>query len=318
MAQSQSSTPGWVQTSRELVGKIREKADSIRESGQEEIRMGLEQVTVANNLEREADYIGRIVYQDHSEGVWNDEVVTASGILLAGTLQYLDSQAGFLANSAEASVRAQAEKHEFFLRSVSSTDSSAGSAVYMGAAVESRIRVIQPEYRPLYVDSPPERLTSREQQFKELAEMLEEYDAKFRNMLEGSEAALKLDSPDHLSQAAHSMRDLFQQLLERLAPNEAVIVQPWFESTAGAPGGVSRRSRLRYLLYGAGESIDECIIEQLDITAHAAKESLDLCIARAHDHDPNLTDEEVRLAIDQARFSLTKVLDLHSTYRGDQ
>lgn len=318
MTKSQSSTPKWVQASRESVDKIREETGSIRRAGQEEIRMGLEHVTVANNIEREVDYVGRIVFQDHSEEVWNDEVVMASGIHLAGMLDNLSSRAGLLSNYAIASVQAQEEPHGRFVLAVSSTVGSSGSAVYIGAAVESRIHAIQPEYKPYYIDSPPERLTSREQQFKELAEVLAGYDVKFGNMLEGSEAALELESPDHLSQAAHSMQDLFQQLLEHLAPSEVVKSQPWFESTEGAPGGVSRRSRLRYLLYGSGESIDEGIIDQLDITAHAAKQSLDLCIARAHDHDPSLTDDEVRLAIDQARFSLAKVLELYGACREDQ
>ncbi|MFV2045170.1 MAG: hypothetical protein ACC700_18290 [Anaerolineales bacterium] len=318
MTQSKPSTPKWVKSSRDSIEKIREKAGSIRGAGQEEIRIGLEQVTVANTLEREVDYIGRIVFQDHSGEVWNDEVVMASGTQLAGTLDNLYSRAGLLANYAAASVEAQEKQHGHFARAVSSTDTSSGSAVYIGAAVESRIHVIQPEYSPLYIDSPPERLTSREQHLEELAEMLVEYDAKFGSMLEGSEAALDQELPDHLSQAAHSMRDLFQQLLEHLAPNEAVEAQPWFKPTEGAPGGVSRRSRLRYLLYGSGESVDEGVIEQLDITAHAAKQSLDLCIARAHDHDPSLTDDEVRLAIDQARFSLAKVLELSHAYREDQ
>jgi hypothetical protein len=46
----------------------------------------------------------------------------------------------------------------------------------------------------------------------------EQYEA----MVEGSETALHLETPDSLSQAAHSMRDCFQQLLEELAPSKIV------------------------------------------------------------------------------------------------
>lgn len=242
----------------------------------------------------------------------------ASGNHLAGILENLDSRTSLLASYAVASAVTQEEQHGLFVRAVPSTESSSGSTVYIGAAVESRIHAIQPEYRPFYIDSPPERLSSREKLFEELKENLEDYDAKFVNMLEGSEAALNSGSPDHLSQTAHSMRDLFQQLLEYLAPSEVVKAQPWFESTEGAPGGVSRRARLRHLLYGSGEAIDDAVIEQLDITAYAAKQSLDLCIARAHEHDPSLTDDEGKLAIDQARFSLSKVLELFRVYREDK
>lgn len=61
MPQSQKATPRWVQASREFVDKIRDKVSAIRGAGQEEIRMGLEKVTVANNIEREVGYVGRIV-----------------------------------------------------------------------------------------------------------------------------------------------------------------------------------------------------------------------------------------------------------------
>ena len=134
-------------------------------------------------------------------------------------------------------------------------------------------------------------------------------------MLEGSETALGIDTPDSQSQAAHSMRDCFQQLLEQLAPSKVVESQPWFKPTDGAPGGISRRSRLRYMLYGSGENVDDRTIQQLDELSDIAKNSLDLCIARAHDHDPSLTKEEVLLVIDQARNALLHVLKLYNSFR---
>jgi hypothetical protein len=135
-------------------------------------------------------------------------------------------------------------------------------------------------------------------------------------MLEGSESALGISTPDSQSQAAHSMRDCFQQLLEQLASSRVVKSQPWFTPTEGAPGGISRRSRLRYMLYGSGENVDARTIQQLDELADIAKDSLDLCIARAHDHDPSLTKEEVILVVDQARNTLLHVLKLYNSFRG--
>jgi hypothetical protein len=134
-------------------------------------------------------------------------------------------------------------------------------------------------------------------------------------MLRGSEEALHNEGTDHLSHAAHSMRDLFQQLIEHLAPSEAVKAQSWFVATPGAPGGVSRMSRLRYMLYGTGENLDEEELRQLDDAAERAKIALDVSIARAHDHDPQLTGAEVELAIEHARFSLLEVLRRYAQRR---
>ena len=91
---------------------------------------------------------------------------------------------------------------------------------------------------------------------------------------------------------------------------------PGFEPVAGAPGGVSRRSRLQFMLYGSGENVDEDTIRQLDELAEIAKTSLDLCIARTHGHDPTLTKEEVVYAIDHARNELLNVLKLYNSFRG--
>jgi hypothetical protein len=128
-------------------------------------------------------------------------------------------------------------------------------------------------------------------------------------MLLGSEEALQqMEVYDHSSHAAHLTRDLFQQLVEHLAPSKAVEQQPWFEPTPEAPGWVSRRSRLRYILYGSGALFDEEGTKLLDESADSAKVALDLCIARAYNHHPELEKSEVQLAIDQVRFALLEVL----------
>ena len=74
-------------------------------------------------------------------------------------------------------------------------------------------------------------------------------------------------------------------------------------------------SRLRYMLYGTGIDLDEDELRRLDEAAEQAKIALDVSIARAHDHDPQLTKDEVELAIDHARFSLLEVLKRYSQRR---
>ena len=190
----------------------------------------------------------------------------------------------------------------------SHTGTTAGSALYLSAQIERRFESQVSNYTLVMNTVSPEAVGSRDETFRRLGEILRSFDPKYINMLEGSEEALQKDGPDHLSQAAHSMRDLFQQIIEDLAPSEAVKQQPWFEPTPGSPTGVSRRSRLRHILYGSGAYFDEADIRQLDEAATTAKTALDLCIARAHDHDPELRTIEVELAIDHARFALLQVL----------
>jgi hypothetical protein len=64
-------------------------------------------------------------------------------------------------------------------------------------------------------------------------------------------------------------------------------------------------------LYGSKIGIDDKEIDQRDLLADKAKTALDLIIKRAHDHDPNLTNEQVRVAIDHARYQLNAVLRIY-------
>jgi hypothetical protein len=110
------------------------------------------------------------------------------------------------------------------------------------------------------------------------------------------------------------MRDLFQKLIEYLAPTKVVKLQPWYEPVNDAPGKVSRRQRLKYMMYRSGEGF-ESNLQQMDKTANDAKEALDLAINRAHDHDPNLTPEEVKHSIDFARLMLNEVINFHEKHQ---
>ena len=305
----------WKESSRDRVAKLLEKIRKIRRAGLDEVTMGLEKVSIADGLERDAEYIERIVGLDISDDILNDEIVTISGIQLNRSLENLHTQADELLEYASESVEQQEKFHGLFIYSEPMAYSSSGTAVYNAASIESRFQAIIPEYSPTFIEDPPSSISSRDNHIEQLSDMLKPYDPKYLNMLHGSEEALNTDSADHLSQASHSMRDLFQQILEHLAPTDVVKSQPWFEETPAAPTGVSRRSRIRYLIYGTGENVDDEIIRNLDEIADSAKRSLDLCIARAHEHDPSLTNEEVRLSIDQARFSVIRILEHYNKRR---
>lgn len=307
--------PKWVITSQEHLNNITRKVDAIKKEGQAEVRRGLEKEKEAGKLKDETDYLNRILSQQHDAQYWNDEIVTISGSWMQNRIQSLDNQLDDILGEAKEAGKISSDYHARFKFGISSTNSTAGTAVFLGAEIEKRFLVIEPRYAPVLAKFEPERLTSRETLFQELKQSLKEFGQEYVEMLEGSETALDIPNPDGLSQAAHSIRDCFQKLIEHLAPSEVVKSQPWFEQTDGAPSGVSRRSRLRYIFYGSGENTDDKTIQQLDDLADITKNALDLCIARAHEHDPTLTKDEVRLVIDQGRNALLHLLNQYKGFR---
>ena len=310
-----SKLPKWVKDSQEHLGNMAPKIESIKKQGQAEIRRGHEKVEVANKFQQEADYLGRVLSQYHEPEYWNDEIITVTGTYLANSISFLDQNIDRLASITYESGELDEAGHVRFVFALPSTDTSGGTAVYLAASIENRFIAIDPAHTTVFAESEPNRLTSRDTLFQELRSALVVFGDKYVTMLEGSEAALDIGTPDSLHQAAHSMRDCFQQLIEYLAPSEVVKTQPWFTPTVGAPGGVSRRSRLKYVLYGSGENVDENIIHQLDVLSDIAKNSLDFCMARAHGHDTTLTKEDVVYAVDQARNELLNVLRLYNRFR---
>jgi hypothetical protein len=308
MGKASENRPDWVRSSGEKVEQIKQHLEVVRQEGRAEIKRGLEKAKLARDLEQEIDYVGHVVLQHLPGEIWSDEIAAMSGVQLDGTLDYYQRETAQLAGMIREVAPSAEEHHECIIGILSNTISPSGSAVYLGAAIEHRFQAISPQYKPQYPVDMPARIGSRQELLKRLRVQLADYDGGFAHILDGSEEALKREDPDHLSQAAHSMRDLFQQLIEYLAPSAVVKRQPWFDPTPGAPGGVSRRSRLRYILYGSGKHFDKETISELDMLASNAKDALDLAMARAHDHDPSLTKGEVELAVDHARFYLSEVL----------
>lgn len=308
-------SPKWVVENLDRLKKIKPKIEAVKKEGQEEAKRGLEKIKKADDLRKEIEYLTNVLSSKHDSQYWNDEIVTQRGLMLTNRISRFDQDMDNIQATAKASSAMDIENHTHFVFAVDSLGSTAGTAVFLGASIESRFQAIEPSYKPFLVDLEPKRITERQALFDDLKVNLVQYGEKFVNMLLGSEAALGVNNPDSQTQAAHSMRDCFQQLIEQLSPDDVIRTQPWFEATKGAPGGVSRRSRIRYLLYGSGEKIDDETIQKFDELVEIAKSSLDICIARAHDHDPSLTKEEVQLIIDQARNSLSQILFLHKKLR---
>jgi hypothetical protein len=233
--------PKWVVDSQEHLESIAPKIDALKKEGQAETKRGFEKVKAATNLQIEVDYLAQVLSQEHDSNIWIDEIVTVSGDRLANRIVSLDENLDRILGYTKEGGKIGEEYHSRLLFDVSNTSSSSGTAIYLGASIERRFQAIDPSYVTVLANQEPNRLSSRDTLFQDLKSTLEVFGKDYVTMFEGSETALEIGTPDSQSQAAHSMRDCFQQLLEKLAPSKVVESQPWFQLTEGAPGGISRR-----------------------------------------------------------------------------
>ena len=307
--------PQWLVYNVENIDQIISKTEMVKKLGQAETKRGLEKIEKADELLCEMNYLRGVFTKDHANEIWNDTIISGSATGIKNQLDFVNNDFKIILEKVNYADTEDIKAHNFFLDTVSSTDGSTDTAVYLGASIEKRIQAISPSYTPSLLELEPKILSSRETILSDLISILRPFGEKYVAMVKGSEVSISSDDPDSFSQGAHSMRDCFEDILKELAPSKIVKSQPWFEETPRAPGKVSRRSRLRYILYGSGENIDHSEIERFDGIAAIAKDALDICINRAHDHDPSLKRGEVRLAIDHARKSLLKILKLYNEFR---
>jgi hypothetical protein len=105
------------------------------------------------------------------------------------------------------------------------------------------------------------------------------------NLRDGAWSAIASAGVDSPRQAAHSGRELLDQLLKGIAPDAEVKAEPWFEPDPTVRGGVTRRHRWRLAIKKRGldsedlralESLTELLLscaDKLAGLAHTRKES---------------------------------------------
>jgi len=306
----------WINESLEYIEDAISKIESIKISGQKEAKRGLAKIRQSDHLLIYMHYLKRMLSGQKDKFQMKDPIITASLVDLNHQLFNLKSDVGNIAFGIENSQYIAEFWDSQFLMPYGSTDSTAYTSVYLGANIEKRLQSQFPDETPAIIDTEPDILPSRDEILSELIDLLKPIDEKYVSMVEGSEASLFSNKKDSLSQAAHSMRDCFQEVIEELAPTKVVLEQPWFEPTPEAPQKVSRRSRIRYILYGTGENYENSIVQRLDELAGIAKNSLDICTGKAHDHDLDNTQQITSLAIDHARINLITILKYHNDKMG--
>jgi DNA-binding PadR family transcriptional regulator len=115
-----------------------------------------------------------------------------------------------------------------------------------------RAGLVQPTYRDL---SQPEqwleittagRRALERGALDELDEVLFALDRSFVELREGAWAALESEQPDSFRQAAHSGRELIEQVLHKVAPDDEMRAEPGFKPNPEAKSGITRSMRLKY------------------------------------------------------------------------
>ena len=123
----------------------------------------------------------------------------------------------------------------------------------------------------------------------------------------GAWSALASNQPDSLRQAAHSARELIDQVLKEGAPDEGVKSRPWYREDSSSKSGVTRRMRVKYLMeqfkVGASDS-DVAIVESACDVVLAINTKL---MAQAHGRSAP-PYQDVKDELETAEMALRRIL----------
>lgn len=171
--------------------------------------------------------------------------------------------------------------------------------------------------RPTYSDSSdPEnwvevtdsgRMALRKGVFDELDKALKAISPHLLDIRWGAWSALASGQPDSLRQAAHSGRELIDQVLKLGASDDEVKSEAGFVSDPSSKSGITRRQRLRLLMKrhrGAGSDSDLAIAEEACDLVLAIDEKLK---AFAHSRSAPHPDD-VRDSLEAAEIALRRIL----------
>jgi hypothetical protein len=132
-----------------------------------------------------------------------------------------------------------------------------------------------------------------------LDEALSRLDGNLVNIRYGARSAALRGEPDSVRQAAHSTRELINQVIDALAPAENVKRQSWFKPDPSSSNGVTRKMKLKLVVQtraaGSSEN-DRLILERSSDLLDAMYKKLS---AEAHVRGPSSGDINTYLAISE-------------------
>ena len=106
-------------------------------------------------------------------------------------------------------------------------------------------------------------------------------DPELERKRQGAWQTLEGSTSDRHAQAAHSMREVLSQLLDRLAPREQVQKAQWYKKPErGDP--VTRAMRVRWAIAGDSTDVSESMLKQIDTLAEAINATYTKLSAEGH------------------------------------
>ncbi|HLG14838.1 MAG TPA: hypothetical protein VJH03_10105 [Blastocatellia bacterium] len=141
----------------------------------------------------------------------------------------------------------------------------------------------------------------------ELDSVLNKIDPHLLEIRRGAWSALASGQPDSLRQAAHSARELLEQVLKQAAPDDEVKGKPGFQPDRSSKNGVTRKMRLKLVMEKYRLSISDADLR----IAEAASELVFVVDAKLQGLSHSRSEprrEDVKTALETAEIALRQVL----------
>ena len=124
-----------------------------------------------------------------------------------------------------------------------------------------------------------------------ITRLLDSIDPELERKRRGAWQTFNSDSEDRCSQAIHSMREVFRQLLDKLAPEEDVANAEWYRKPRDAPY-VTRKMRIRYSIGGpVDRELSESTLKLIESLWHSADTMYEKLSKEAHKTNTTPTTE---------------------------
>ena len=309
---TEDKLPKWLSIAIEKIPVIKNSTAEIINSGITDIQRGLSKVRYGESVHKDLDYLSSIVLNNKVEQYSGDEQVKFLGSMLGGTITNLADEALRMKNLCSN----QWNNGEFDQQSLqstrASTDMSSGSAVYFAHSIDERIRSLDKDYESNERIFPSNRLTDREEILSSLRSILLGLGGKFLSLLESSEESLLRKNPGDYIAAAHLMRECFDDVLNKLAPNKVVENQSWFLEEYVNVRGVPRIAKLMYIVRNSKIKFVDEDLQNIESEMNNAKCAMETCIEIAHGHMSGVDFETVKSTVDLVRYYLLTILELNS------
>jgi hypothetical protein len=191
---------------------------------------------------------------------------------------------------------------------ISSATSTCSSTVYSGIAMikQTAINTGTDLYGKYNLHNPSIEVEQKIQ--AEIDEKLNKIDPKYIQRRQGAWTTFNSVSSDKKSQAAHSMRDIFRDLLLLWAPNKLVEQVGWWKKLG--KDSVSHNDRIRFLLYGEKEIEDKTELESILKEVKSIDDNLSLLQGTAHGSDQEI--QLVESTMKAIENSMLRIINLRN------